>query len=101
MMDVPSARSALQYRYDRRQGAHNKSVLCGQQASNPNAAWCPPSYAAAAEALMFPWESAASVSRNGQLLSRRGRSLPANASDFDTHRDSISSLFDCRAPRSR
>jgi hypothetical protein len=28
------------------------------------------------------------VSRNGQLLSRRGRSLPANASGFDTHRDS-------------
>jgi hypothetical protein len=29
------------------------------------------------------------------LLSRRGRSLPANASGFDTHRDSISSRFDC------
>jgi hypothetical protein len=29
-------------------------------------------------------------------LSRRGRSLPANASGFDTHRDSISSCFDCR-----
>jgi hypothetical protein len=29
------------------------------------------------------------------LLSRRGRRLPANASGFDTHRDSISSRFDC------
>jgi hypothetical protein len=44
------------------------------------------------------------VSQNGWLLSRRGRSLPANASGFDTHRDSISSLFDCRqrpTPRPR
>jgi N-acetylneuraminic acid mutarotase len=39
------------------------------------------------------------VSPNGQLLSRRGRSLPADASDFDTHRDSISSRFDCRRAR--
>jgi hypothetical protein len=30
------------------------------------------------------------VSRNGYLLSCRGRTLPANASGFDTHRDSIS-----------
>jgi hypothetical protein len=37
------------------------------------------------------------VSQNGYLLSRRGRSLPANASGFDTHRDLISSRFDCRA----
>jgi hypothetical protein len=36
------------------------------------------------------------VSQNGWLLSRRGRSLPANAGDFDTHRDPISSRFDCR-----
>jgi hypothetical protein len=35
------------------------------------------------------------VSQNGYLLSRRVRSLPANASGFDTHRDSISSRFDC------
>eukprot|EP01049_Picozoa_sp_SAG25_P002732 SAG25_NODE_148_length_13769_cov_14.642648_12_plen_88_part_00 len=33
------------------------------------------------------------VSQNGYLL---GRSLSANASSFDTHRDSISSRFDCR-----
>jgi hypothetical protein len=33
------------------------------------------------------------VSQNGGLLSRRGRALAANASDFDTHRDSISSRF--------
>jgi hypothetical protein len=35
------------------------------------------------------------VSQNGYMLSRRGRRLPANASGLDTHRDSISSLFDC------
>jgi beta-glucosidase-like glycosyl hydrolase len=29
------------------------------------------------------------------LFSRRGRSLPANASGLDTHRDSITSRFDC------
>jgi hypothetical protein len=51
----------------------------------------------AAEAL------ARAVSQNGYLLSRRSRSLPANASGFDTHRDSISSRFDCstRMPRRR
>jgi hypothetical protein len=37
------------------------------------------------------------VSQNGYLLSRRGRILPANASGFATHRDSISSRFDCRS----
>jgi hypothetical protein len=31
------------------------------------------------------------VGQNGYLLSRRGRSLPANASGSDTHRDSLSS----------
>jgi hypothetical protein len=36
------------------------------------------------------------VSQNGYLSSRRGRSLPANAGGFDTHRDPISSRFDCR-----
>jgi hypothetical protein len=35
----------------------------------------------------------AQVSHNGQLLSRRGRSLPASASGLDSHRDSISSRF--------
>jgi hypothetical protein len=39
------------------------------------------------------------VSQNGYLLSRRGRSLPASASDVDTHRDSISSRFGCRSER--
>jgi hypothetical protein len=34
------------------------------------------------------------VSQDGQLLSRRGRSLPANASGLDTHRDSITSRLD-------
>jgi hypothetical protein len=33
------------------------------------------------------------VSQNGQLLSRRGRSLPASASGLDTHRDPISMPF--------
>eukprot|EP01047_Picozoa_sp_COSAG01_P056578 COSAG01_NODE_6434_length_3669_cov_1.916527_2_plen_176_part_00 len=36
------------------------------------------------------------VSRNGQLLGRRGRSFPANACGVDTHRDSISSRVDRR-----
>eukprot|EP01046_Picozoa_sp_COSAG06_P072411 COSAG06_NODE_21175_length_767_cov_0.764970_1_plen_110_part_01 len=31
----------------------------------------------------------AEVSQNGWLLSRHGRSLPANAGGFETHRDSI------------
>jgi NET1-associated nuclear protein 1 (U3 small nucleolar RNA-associated protein 17) len=31
------------------------------------------------------------VGQNGYLMSRRGRSLPANTSGFDTHRDSLSS----------
>jgi hypothetical protein len=35
------------------------------------------------------------VSQSGSLLGRRGRSLPANASGLDTHRDSISSRLDC------
>jgi hypothetical protein len=35
------------------------------------------------------------VSQNGWLLSRRGRSSPASARVFDTHRDSISCRFDC------
>jgi hypothetical protein len=44
------------------------------------------------------WRSAfrAMVSQNGLLLGRRGRSLPANASGLDTHRDSIRCRFDCR-----
>jgi hypothetical protein len=32
-------------------------------------------------------------------LSRRGRSLPADASGFDTHRDPITSRFDHRRDR--
>jgi hypothetical protein len=39
------------------------------------------------------------VSQNGWLLNRRGRSLPANASGFDTHRVSISSRSDCSSRR--
>jgi hypothetical protein len=33
------------------------------------------------------------VGQNGSLLSRRGRSVAANASGLDTHRDSITSRF--------
>jgi hypothetical protein len=33
------------------------------------------------------------VRQSGQLLSRRGRSLSANASAFDSQRDSITGLF--------
>ena len=33
------------------------------------------------------------VSHNGQLLSRRGCSLPASASGLDTHRDAITRRF--------
>jgi hypothetical protein len=36
------------------------------------------------------------VSQNSWLLSRRGRTSPANAGSFDTHRDSITSRLDCR-----
>jgi hypothetical protein len=39
------------------------------------------------------------VSQNGSLLSRRGLCLPASASGVDTHRDSITSRFDCSGPR--
>eukprot|EP01047_Picozoa_sp_COSAG01_P029407 COSAG01_NODE_2017_length_8638_cov_15.453917_3_plen_149_part_00 len=35
------------------------------------------------------------MSQHGELLSRRGRSLRANASGLDTHRDSITSRCDC------
>jgi hypothetical protein len=54
MLDPPSAASALQYRWDRREGAAAKAAACGQ----PNSAWCPPAFTAPAGALMFPWESA-------------------------------------------
>jgi hypothetical protein len=36
---------------------------------------------------------AEAVGQNGSLLSRRGRSVAANASGLDTHRDSITSRF--------
>ena len=53
-LDTPSARSALQYRYERREGAHNKSLLCGLQGSRADAAWCPSTYTADKSTLMFP-----------------------------------------------
>jgi hypothetical protein len=39
-------------------------------------------------------ESKVQVRPNGELLSRRGRRLPAHGSGFDTHRDSITSRCD-------
>ena len=39
------------------------------------------------------------VSQNGYLLSRRGRSSPASASGFDTHRAPITSRFDRSSSR--
>jgi hypothetical protein len=53
-LDPPSAASALQYRFDRRNGAAQKAVDCGSK----NHAYCPPSYKNTTPALMFPWESA-------------------------------------------
>jgi hypothetical protein len=44
-----------------------------------------------AETILVRSDSSSSVSQNGWLLSRRGRTLPANASGVDTHRASISS----------
>jgi hypothetical protein len=62
--------------------------------------WGPGTALAAGDDALADWDGAlAQVSPNGQLLSRRGRSLRANASGFDTHRDSISSRFDCRCLR--
>jgi hypothetical protein len=46
----------------------------------------------AARSQLLPGEAGAQVSQNGWLLSRRGRSLPASASGFDTHRDSIQAI---------
>jgi hypothetical protein len=41
------------------------------------------------------------VSQNGQWLSRRGPAGPANASGWDTHRDSMASHVEPRARRAR
>jgi hypothetical protein len=41
------------------------------------------------------------VGQDGWLLSRRGRSLAPNASAFATHRNSVSSRFDCRTSSPR
>eukprot|EP01047_Picozoa_sp_COSAG01_P090596 COSAG01_NODE_22408_length_857_cov_1.055409_1_plen_202_part_10 len=45
--------------------------------------------------LVYPYTQ--TVRQSGELLSRRGRSLSANASGLDTHRDSISSRSGCSA----
>eukprot|EP00937_MAST-01D_sp_MAST-1D-sp2_P004018 g4018.t1 len=58
MLDPGCARSALQYRLDRLPGARAKAALCGKQAADGEAAWCPPGYSPPPEAAAFPWESA-------------------------------------------
>lgn len=56
MLEPKSAKSVLQYRFDRREPARAKAKACG----NPLQSYCPPGYQqrVAPEALMFPWESA-------------------------------------------
>ena len=54
MLDPPSAKSALQYRFDRQAGARLKAQQCGTH----NHAYCQPGYANLNGSLMFPWESA-------------------------------------------
>jgi hypothetical protein len=54
MLDPPSARSALEYRFNRLAGASAKAKHCGE----PNHVWCQPGYKAPKGGLMFPWESA-------------------------------------------
>jgi len=56
MLEPKSARSLLQYRFDRRLPAQKKAKDCG----SPHQSYCPPGYQqrVADEALMFPWESA-------------------------------------------
>jgi hypothetical protein len=49
----------------------------------------------------LPGVAAVQVRQNGELLSRRGRSLPATTGGLDTHRDSITSRFDFRSRWSR
>jgi trehalose/maltose hydrolase-like predicted phosphorylase len=53
MLDPPSAKSALDYRWNRRVGAHNKSVLCGT--SNHASSGGQGALELPADALMFPW----------------------------------------------
>jgi hypothetical protein len=48
---------------------------------------------------IFTFACREEVSPNGELLSRRGRGFPANASGFDPHRASVSGRFDCRSCR--
>jgi hypothetical protein len=60
--------------------------------------YCPPTLITDLSPTSAAWKQ---VSQNGQLLSRRGRSSPANASGCDTHRDSISSRSDCRRSSGR
>jgi len=56
MLEPKTAKSVLQYRFDRRHLAQAKAAQCG----SPKQSYCPPGYQhrVAPEALMFPWESA-------------------------------------------
>jgi len=74
MLEPESAKSVLQYRFDRRELAKRKARECGQQ----NQSYCPPGYQerVAPEAMMFPWESAhtgADVQYWGGRLGQWGR----------------------------
>jgi len=56
MLEPESAKTVLQYRFDRREHAKRKARECG----NLHQSYCPPGYQSkvAPEAMMFPWESA-------------------------------------------
>ena len=59
-LDPENARAGLQYRFDRQEGAHNKSTSCSSAAKRGSAfPYCPPGYEPPVDGLMFPWESAA------------------------------------------
>jgi trehalose/maltose hydrolase-like predicted phosphorylase len=55
MLDPPCAKSALDYRWNRREGAHIKATVCGtpNHASSGGQGALDLPY----DALMFPWES--------------------------------------------
>ena len=63
MLDPECAKSALQYRFDRLDGAHNRSIACNPDPS-PSATYpfgtpyCGENYVAPKDGLIFPWESA-------------------------------------------
>ena len=78
MLDPPSARSALQYRFDRLPEARAKAAACSvwpSGGSHSAASHCQLGYAPPPEAAMFPWESAlsgAECQENGGLVGHWG-----------------------------